>query len=102
LMLLSNASKTIASNTCSADPCKQIKADCQDIINKIATERADRDKYESALNKTIADQGTQLNTVTQDRDDAVKSKDAWYHNPFILVPAGILLGGIGVLYLEHR
>jgi hypothetical protein len=100
---LSLTNNGYAANSCQAgDPCKQIKADCKDIILKIGIERADRDKLESTLNKTILDQGTQLNIVTQDRDEAVKAKDSWYHNFFILVPAGILLGGVGILYLEHR
>lgn len=102
-MLLLNASKTTASESCQVgDPCKQIKADCQDIVTKINIERADRNKYEDTLNKTILDQGTQLNTVSADRDAAVKSKDSWYHNPLFLIPVGVLLGGAGVIYLEHR
>ena len=98
-----NGTVSKAADSCQVgDPCKQIKEDCKNIILKIAVERADRDKLENDLNKTILDQGTQLNTVTQDRDAAVRAKDAWYHNPLILIPAGILLGGAGALYLEHR
>ncbi len=89
-------------NGYAGDSCSLIKKDCQDLITKIAQERVDRDKLEADQVKTIQDQGMLINTVSADRDAAVKSKDSWFHNPFILVPAGVLLGGIGILYLEHR
>lgn len=100
---LSLTSNGYAATSCEVgDPCKQLKADCLDIITKIAQERADRDKLEADQVKTIQDQNGLINTVSADRDSAIKSRDSWYHNPFILVPVGILLGGAGILYLEHK
>jgi len=84
------------------DPCKQIKADCQDIVTKIAVERADRDKLESDQGKVIQDQNTQIAVVSADRDQVETDLGKWYHNPLFLVPISIVVGGIGALYLEHR
>lgn len=75
---------------------------CTQIIKTAQKALADKDQQISDLDKHIQDLNTELNTVTADRDADLKSKDAWYHNAFILIPIGLLVGGGYVLYLDRR
>jgi hypothetical protein len=75
---------------------------CNVIISAAKVEIADLTKLTQDQDKTISDLQTSLNTVSADRDSDRKSLDAWFHNPFILIGAGLLIGGAGVLYLNGK
>lgn len=99
---------TMIFNTAYADGayCPLPKSDCKEQCRKIvdAAKRtiSDRDKLIEDQDKTIKDLGVSLNQIEKDRDSIRSSRDSWYHNPFILIPLGILVGGAGALYLERR
>jgi archaellum component FlaC len=77
-------------------------SDCKIVIEAARKTIAARDLEISDLNKSVKDLGVEINTVSKDRDSWRDSEGAWYHNPFILVPLGVLAGGVGVLWLGHK
>lgn len=78
------------------------RLDCKAIISAAETEI-------SALNTLVTDQKTEitdlhtsLGTIAKDRDSDKQSLSSWYHSPWVLIPVGVVIGGIVVDRLEHR
>ncbi len=81
---------------------EQCKDDCKVIIDAAKVEISALKQLNADKDQTITDLHTSLDTIAKDRDSDRQSLSSWYHNPFILIPAGVLLGGVGAIYLEHR
>jgi chromosome segregation ATPase len=86
----------------SASSLAAAKASCQKVISAAQAEIQDLNKLVSDEKQTVSDLQQSLNTVSADRDSDRKALSAWYHNPFILVGLGVLVGGAGVLYLQSK
>lgn len=95
-----------AGNYCSVDNSCSTRlsvciSDCKAIVSAAKTEIADLTKVATDQGNTITDLKVSQDTITKDRDNARASLAAWYHSPFVLIPAGIVLGGAAVLVLER-
>ena len=88
-------------------------ADCAEDLQ---TCRANGRAVIDAANKTIAardlqikDQANEidhltnsLSITTTDLNNTRSALDSWYHNPVILTLLGAVVGGAGVVILQHR
>ncbi len=82
-------------------PC-DCKSECDTVISAAQKAMADRDALIRDQKSEITDLGISLDTITKDRDSIKDSRDSWYHNPFVLIPIGLLVGGAGALYLDRK
>lgn len=76
------------------------KSDCERVISAADAALKARDG-EIAAQKTAIDDLTNDLVATQARLNADTAElHAWYRNPFILIPLGVLVGGATTLYLK--
>lgn len=80
---------------------KTCKEDCKVVISAAQKALKAKDDQINAQDNTITDLQRALTDTSLRLDSADNELASWYHNPVILILGGIIVGGVGVLYLKR-
>lgn len=90
-------SLNLITQECKSD-CKQ---DCEKVIQAAKSALSAKDDEIAQQSNSISNLQRLLSSANQRAEERDSELSSWYHNPFVLVVGGVLVGGLGYSLLRH-